>query len=69
MSRKEWLALGAWGRREEARKTWRHGFSNVIVYSCDFVPREFERHRSHGVEWIPKYRLGDLWLEYHGFLK
>ena len=64
----EWLGLGIWGRREEARKSWGNLLSNVLVYICDFRPPEFERNALGGVGWISKYQRGDVWFEYHGVL-
>jgi hypothetical protein len=68
VDRKEWLNLGIWGRREEARKSWSHILSDVTIYACDVLPREFQRHTLGGIEWISKYQTGNTWLEYHGVL-
>lgn len=68
MSNQEWLGLGIWGRREEARKSWSYVTSDVVVYFADFFPGQFERNSLCGIEWISKYQRGDIWLEYHGVL-
>jgi hypothetical protein len=68
LSHRDWLRLGVWGRREEARKSWDYIRSDEIVYSCDFLPAEFQGNNSGRVQWISKYQLGGAWLEYHGIL-
>jgi hypothetical protein len=65
---KEWLGLGIWTRREEARKSWFNFRTDEVVYVYDFFPREFKRNGTARIEWISKYKHGHIWLEYHGLL-
>lgn len=68
MQYEEYLDLGVWGRREEARKSWSYRCSDVVVYFCDLFSREFQGNSYGRIDWISKFENGHAWLEYHGLL-
>jgi hypothetical protein len=53
-------AIGIWGLREEARKSWDHVVSDKVVYLAEPIQRDLEI-----VGFTKKYLNRDLWVEVH----